>query len=104
MASSVRDALRVLHAATARRRLTTWVLLVFATAGVGHTDDMALPQHVVAHGLRGERISSVACGAGHTLALTADGRVFAWYATRVSVVAVRRVLQPCNAVWGCTGG
>jgi alpha-tubulin suppressor-like RCC1 family protein len=44
--------------------------------GVGHTRDVTVPT-LVSH-LDDERITSVACGGAHTLALTSSHMVYAW--------------------------
>lgn len=48
----------------------------YGRLGVGGEPDV-LPPSVVG-GLRGANMTAVACGTAHTLALTNDGRVYAW--------------------------
>jgi hypothetical protein len=54
----------------------TLLLCRFGRLGLGAAPDSAPPTTVTA--LRGLAMSAVACGSGHTLALTADGRVYGW--------------------------
>ena len=50
---------------------------MFGRLGLGFEPD-AQPPSAVDGALRGETVSRAACGSAHTLALTADGRVYAF--------------------------
>lgn len=44
--------------------------------GLGDTNDQEEPTYVDA--LRGVSVQQIACGSGHTVVLSTDGRVFTW--------------------------
>lgn len=59
--------------------LVAWGSNLFGQLGNGTTATAQLPVAVLSDGaLAGKMVIAVAAGAGHTLALTADGRVFSW--------------------------
>lgn len=79
-------------------------LFRYGRLGVGGTPDI-LPPSVIG-GLRGCTVVQVACGTAHTLALTTDGRVYAWGYNGQGAVGTgddQDRLVP-TLVGGCAGG
>jgi alpha-tubulin suppressor-like RCC1 family protein len=59
--------------------LTAWGLNSSGQLGTGTTTTATLPVEVLANGaLASKTVVGIAAGSGHTLALTADGRVYSW--------------------------
>ncbi len=68
------------YALTADGRVFGWGLNHYGQLGTGDTNDLIFyPQAVDTNGvLQGRKVTAIAAGALHCLALTSDGRVFAW--------------------------
>ena len=63
-------------AVTADGSVWSWGIGGFGQLGHGHTQNQLLPREIAA--LAGQRVVAVSAGERHSLALTADGAVFAW--------------------------